>query len=76
MVILAALVFAMTPAQEPPAPAERVAAERQAVAMVRILPGAQIKFAELEETAPHSFTDSRIRGADGSLEPARLVEFH
>jgi hypothetical protein len=72
MVIFAALVIAAAPgAQEPRA----VTAERQAVAMVRILPGAQVRFSQLEKIAPESFSDARIRDTDGSSRPARLVEF-
>lgn len=74
--MLAALVLAPAPATEPPQPQPpRVAAERQALAMVRILPGAHLRFAEIEKNAPESFRDTQIRAADGSLEPARLVEF-
>jgi hypothetical protein len=50
-------------------------AERQAIAMVRILPAAQIRFAEIEKNAPEMLRNSRIRTADGSNQPARLVEF-
>jgi hypothetical protein len=50
-------------------------AQRQATAMVRILPGAAIKFRELEKSAAHRFANARIRGSDGSSQPARLVEF-
>ena len=75
MVLLAALVLATSPA-EPSAPQpQRVTAERQAVAIVRILPGAQLRFAEIEKSSPERLTDTRIRTADGSTEPARLVEF-
>ncbi len=75
MVIVAALIVAALPAGQGPLPAQPVAAERQAVAMVRIVPGAQVRFSELEKIAPESFTDARIRGSDGSSQPARLVEF-
>ena len=75
MLLLAALAIAAAPAGQTPPPVERVAAERQAQAMVRILPGAQLRFAEIEKNAPQSFRDTQIRAADGSLEPARLVEF-
>ena len=75
MSILAALVLAAAPAQSAPAPVQRVAAERQALAMVRILPGAQLRFSEIERHAPERFRDTQIRRPDGSFEPARLVEF-
>ena len=71
MVIVAALLLATAP--ELPAP--RIAAESQASAMVRILPGAQIRFSEMEQSAPERFRNTHIRAADGSPEPARLVEF-
>ena len=72
MVILVALFLAAAPASPPP---QRVAAERQAVALVRIVPGAQVRFSALENIAPESFTNTRIRAPDGSSQPARLVEF-
>ena len=71
MVIFAALLLAAAPL----APVQRVAAERQAIAMVRIVPGAQVRFSEIEQSAPERFRDTQIRGVDGSSEPARLVEF-
>ena len=74
MVIFAALLLAAEPAAQA-APPQYAVAETQAVAMVRILPGAQVKFSELEKIAPESFTDSRIRDIDGQSRPARLVEF-
>jgi hypothetical protein len=74
MVIVAALLVAAAPA-EPAPPAQRVAAQSQAIAMVRILPGAQIRFSEIEQSASERLRDTEIRSADGSSEPARLVEF-
>ena len=75
MVILAALVLAAAPPAAAPTP-RIVAAESQAVAMVRIFRTEPVRFAEIEKTAPESFSDARITGADGSSEPARLIEFH
>jgi hypothetical protein len=74
MVIVAALLLAAAPT-EPASPAQPVAVESQAIAMVRILPGAPVRFSELEESAPQRFRDTHIRAADGTSEPARLVEF-
>ena len=74
MIILASLVLAGSPAEAAPA-VPRVAAESQAIAMVRILPGAQIRFSEIEQIAPERFRNTQIRAADGSSQPARLVEF-
>ena len=73
MVILT--ILALAGASATPPPPLRVAAERQAVAMVRILPGAPLRFAEIERTAPETLRDTRIRTPAGSTEPARLVEF-
>jgi len=75
MVVLAALALAAIAADGPP-PARIVAAERQAQAMVRILPGAALRFAEIERSAPETLRDTSIRTPDGAQEPARLVEFH
>ncbi len=72
MVLLAALVLAATPA----APPQRAAAERQAIATVRILAGAPVRFGQLEKIAPARLSDARIRDTDGSSRAARLVEFH
>ena len=74
MVIVAALLVAAAPSEPPPPPVQRVMAESQAVAMVRILPGAALKFGEIESGTPELLRDAQIRAADGSIEPARLVE--
>ncbi|MBA2467092.1 MAG: hypothetical protein H0V46_05745 [Sphingomonas sp.] len=76
MVVLAVLALAAAQAAEPAPPAPPVGAERQAVALVRILPGAPVRFSKLERTDPDSFADARISGPDGSPHPARLIEFH
>ena len=73
VIVVAALLLVAAAAPEPAAP--RVAAESQASAVVRILPGAPIRFAEIEQSAPERFRDTKIHAADGSLQPARLVEF-
>ena len=75
MVIFAALALSVTPA-DPPPPVRIVAAERQAQAMVRILPGAALRFAEIEQSAPETLRDTQVRTPDGTPEPARLIEFH
>ena len=74
MVLFAAIALAAAPEPARP-PVQRVVAERQAMAVVRILPGAQLRFSELEQNAPERFRETQIRNADGSLEPARVVEF-
>ena len=75
MVLFAALALAAESPEPASPPVQRVVAERQAMAVVRILPGAQLKFSELEKSAPERFRDTQIRNADGSSEPARVVEF-
>ena len=62
------------------APLERVelqavAPERQARAMVTILSGTPLRFSEIERERPRELRESRVRGADGSIETVRLVEF-
>jgi hypothetical protein len=76
MVIFAAFALSVALGEAAAARPEPVAAERPAVAMVRILPGASVRFAEIEKQAPERLTDARIRTADGASQPARLVEFH
>jgi len=43
--------------------------------MVRIIPGAKLRFAELEKADPKLFRESRVRSANGLAETARLIEF-
>jgi hypothetical protein len=62
------------------APLERiepqvVVPERQARAIVTILAGAPLRFSEIERERPLELRESRVRGADGSIETVRLVEF-
>jgi hypothetical protein len=75
MVLFAALFLTTATTQPAAPPVQRVAAERQAVAMVRIVRGAPVKFSELEKIAPGRFTFALVRNADGAPQPARLVEF-
>ena len=75
MLLFAALALAPSPAEPASPPVQRVLAEREAMAVVRILPGAQLKFSELEKSAPERFRDTQIRDADGSSQPARVIEF-
>lgn len=72
MVLFAAAILAASPVQSP---AEPVIPDRQAQAMVRILPAAALRFAELEQASPEMFRESQIRSADGSATAVRLVEF-
>jgi hypothetical protein len=70
---LALLAAAIIPAAS--APKQTATAEPQATAMVRILPGAALHFAEIEKTAPERLRDTTIRAPLGTSEAARLVEF-
>lgn len=74
MVLFAAAILAASPVQSPAAPTA-VTSDRQAQAMVRILPAAALRFAELDRARPEMFRESQIRSADGSATAVRLVEF-
>ena len=54
---------------------QAVAPERQAQAMVTILPAARLEFSKLEKSRPERFRETYIPAPDGSLQPVRLVEF-
>jgi len=69
MIILAAILAAT------PMPLEPVAPERQARAVVRILKGEALRFAELEKFDPHVLRETTVRSPEGTEEKARLVEF-
>ncbi|WP_294010478.1 hypothetical protein [Sphingomonas sp.] len=61
-------------------PLERVeprpaAPVRQARATVTILAAARLRFSEIEREQPQMLRPSVVRGADGSLEVLKLVEF-
>ena len=68
MLLLATAIAAATPvaAVEP-----RV----QARATVRILSAEPVRFAEIEASRPAALRSTVIRAADGSEQPARLLEF-
>jgi hypothetical protein len=72
MIILAiaALVAARAPQAQAP-----VSPERQAQAMVIILPSASLRFSEIERTDPRALRETHLRGADGKPVTVKLVEF-
>ena len=77
MVIVASLSLAVAALAVSPQPAEQqaVAPARQAQATVTIVSAATIRFAELERSQPELLRDTQVDDADGSTQPARLVEF-
>jgi hypothetical protein len=56
-------------------PAMPVRASAQARVTVRIEQGTELRFAELERDQPQRLQVRMIRASDGSVQPARLVEF-
>ena len=48
---------------------------RQARATVTILSAASLRFSEIEREQPQSLRSTVVRGADGSVELLKLVEF-
>ena len=72
MVLLIALAAATaSPAQPRVAPARA-----QAMASIRILSAAPLRFSQIEAREPKTLRDSVVRSADGSTTPVRIVEFH
>ena len=67
---LAALAATLVPHAQAP-----VSPERQAQATVTILSSASLRFSEIEKTHPDTLRESHVRGADGSKETVKLVEF-
>lgn len=51
------------------------APQRQARATVRIERAAALRFAEIEQRAPHRLRTTELRTAEGTTQRARLVEF-
>ena len=56
-------------------PVAPVAVTRQVRATVRIVSGPPLRFKDIEKTQPTLLRDSKVRGVDGSLQAARLIEF-
>jgi hypothetical protein len=72
MVILAASAIAASLVPIAPGPATP---QRQAQAMVTILASAELHFSEIEKSHPKILRETRVRGANGSMETVKLVEF-
>ena len=72
MVIVVAAALAATLVPQVQAPA---LPERQAQAMVTIFASAELRFSEIDKTRPKALRETRVRGADGSMETVKLVEF-
>ena len=77
MVIFASLALASAALAVPLERVEpqAVAPVRQARATVTILPAARLRFSDIEREQPKSLRESVARGADGSVETLKLVEF-
>lgn len=73
MVLLALALIAAPPSGAPAPPHRPTSAIQQASATVRIISGERITADHMPEAA--IVTDTKIRAADGSETPARLVEF-
>jgi hypothetical protein len=52
-----------------------VGASAHARAVVRIEQGTELRFAEIEREQPQRIQERTVRSSDGSVQPARLVEF-
>jgi hypothetical protein len=77
MVIFASLALASATLAVPLERVEPQAAVpvRQARAMVTILSAARLRFADIEREQPKLLRETVVRGADGSTEVLKLVEF-
>ncbi|MGI8612277.1 MAG: hypothetical protein ACR2KH_08450 [Sphingomicrobium sp.] len=77
MVIFASLALATAALAVPLERVEpqAVASARQAQATVTILPAARLRFSDIERDQRRLLRESVVRGADGSVEVLKLVEF-
>ena len=77
MVIVVSLALAAAALSVPLERVEPQAAGpmRQAQAVVTILPGAALRFAQIERERPRVLRETAVRRPDGSVEQVRLVEF-
>ena len=77
MVIVASLALASATLAVPLERVEPQAAVpvRQARATVTILSAAGLRFADIEREQPEALRETVVRGADGSVELLKLVEF-
>jgi len=57
------------------APAHPVAASAQATATIRVLSAVQIKFGAAQNDGVPPARDTVVKTADGTLQPAKLIEF-
>ncbi len=73
MLLFALAVIATAPVDGSSPPQTPGRAIQQATATVRIIAGERISADRLPETA--IVTDTKVKSADGSEKPARLVEF-
>jgi hypothetical protein len=75
MVLFAAAALATSLAPPPPPPPRPTGAVVQATATIRVISGVALKLdAPSNPGAPRS-RNSLIRASDGSLTPAKLIEF-
>ena len=72
-----AIALAIIAASQPPADPlqSEVTTGRQAQALVRILRAEPVRFSEIEDSRSELLRETAIRSPDGSMKPARLVEF-
>ena len=70
MILLAAAALVGTP--PPPRPAAAVA---QATATIRVISGVQLKFGAPNNPGAPPARASVVKAADGSVHPAKLIEF-
>ena len=70
------LILAVAVASAPADGAPRTAATASATATVRIVRGAEIRFALLHKFEESIQRKGLVRERDGSLQPAALIEFY
>jgi hypothetical protein len=73
MLLLA--LSALASATASPEATTPVVPDRHARAAVRIVRPATLRIAEIEQRAPKLLRDTQLRAPDGTLQPARLLEF-
>lgn len=73
MSLFLALAAAAAAKVDKPAPTPHASA--QATAMVRVVQGTEVRFAEVEKHDPASLRVSRVQASDGSQQSIRIVEF-
>jgi hypothetical protein len=73
MILLAAAAAASFSA--PPAPSNRAAAVVQATAIIRVISGVQVKFGAPSNPGAPPPRETAVKAADGTIHPAKLIEF-